>query len=125
MFKFLLAFVFCCLGPSAWAMKYNMQVQDRTMPAALANYRFICDVDTKMGVDYYSILVPPIDGYKYNSMTKTFVRLTSMELTTAWDAFDADQKKIFLLQKWRTIAWWILVESPLDDGFPPWPGIRI
>lgn len=103
-------------------MKYYKQVRDGS---AIPNvtYKFVSNVDTKMGMALYTLDVPPIEGYKYDTVTKAFVKLSAADLTKYWDLFDADQKKLFYLQKWKVLTGWAVAESPKDDGLPPWPGV--
>jgi len=106
-------------------MKYYLQVQDKTTPASPVIYKFVYTVDTKSGVEIYSIITPPGEGSKFDSKTRMFDKLAPADLTAAYGAFETDQKKIAPLQKWRVISGWAVSESPADDGFPPWPGARL
>lgn len=110
------------LSSNAWAMKFFLQVQDRTvLPATI--YRFTQDVDTKGCVGLYQTKAPPLEGAKFDG--KAFMPLMPMDLTKAYNAFVADQAKLFYLRKWRIMTSWAEKETPKDDGCPPWPGIAV
>lgn len=103
-------------------MKYYRQVKNGSVVPNIT-YKFVSNVDTKGGVALYTIDSPPLEGYKFDTVTKSFVKLSAADLTKYWTEFDTDQKKLFYLQKWKVITGWAVAESPKDDGFPPWPGV--
>lgn len=102
-------------------MKYNLQLEDKT-PTPSVKYQFKYDVDTHGGAEMYTIIKPPIAGWKYDTVTKKYVVLMAAELTTASNAFEADQAKPFFQRKWKIGTNWVVTESPADDDIPPWPG---
>lgn len=102
-------------------MKYWLQVEDKSAMTK-DTYKFQNDVDTHAGISMYTVVNPPVAGYKYDSGMKKFVALTAMELSTAYTAWSNDQKKPFPNRKWVLLRGWPQYESPGDDTLPPWPG---
>lgn len=97
-------------------MKLKVQVKNLSVSPS-DHYQFVFDVDTKLGIEKYLMSVPPVEGYKFDSVTKKFTKLGAMALKTAFDTYQANPTK------WKAVGQsWPIYETPADDGLMPWPG---